>query len=124
MNSYKLNASQNTPEVNLDPKNNIFEVIGRSSPEDAASFYFPILEWVDKYLEHPNKETILNFKLPYYNTSSSKLILTIMTKFETAFENGQKVKINWFYPQDDEDILEAGEEYSDIVDIPFEYIAY
>jgi hypothetical protein len=45
-----------------------------------------------------------------------------LLKFEEIFENGNKVVIKWFYNEDEEDMLEAGEEYADIVEIPFEYV--
>ena len=37
-------------------------------------------------------------------------------------EAGHAVVIRWHYHEDEEDMREAGEEYADIVEIPFEYI--
>ena len=45
-------------------------------------------------------------------------------KLEEMHEDGNEVLIKWFYPEDDEDMEEAGEEYADIVDVPFESISY
>ena len=33
-----------------------------------------------------------------------------------------KVVIHWYYEQDDEDMLEAGEDYEAIVNVPFKMI--
>lgn len=118
-----IKATEYTPEVNLDSDKNIFSVTGRSSPEDAVGFYTPILNWIEEYLKKPNKKTTFEFKLFYYNTSSSKLILTILTILEASFEEGFDILAKWYFPEDDEDIEEAGEEYADIVDIPFEVIS-
>jgi len=59
----------------------------------------------------------------YFNTASSKMILDIMMKFEEMYQDGKDVLIRWFYPEDDEDMQEAGEEYADMVDVPFEQVA-
>ena len=70
------------------------------------------------------KKTIFNFKLVYFNTASSKLLLDILMKLEEIHEAGNDVLIRWHFPEDDEDMEEAGEEYADIVDVPFEQVSY
>jgi len=37
-------------------------------------------------------------------------------------ENGQKVRVRWYFMADDEDMQEAGEEYAEMVDVPFEIL--
>lgn len=118
----KIQGTEDTPAVVLDKNQGIFEISGRSLPEDVSMFYEPILNWIDQYAESPNATTHFNFKLEYFNTASSKVILDILLKFEDIHEGGNKVVIKWHYNEDDEDMLEAGEEYADIVEVPFEYV--
>lgn len=120
----KIFGTDDTPSVTLDVANEIFEISGRSLPEDVAVFYEPILDWIDRYSEEATGKTIFNFKLVYFNTASSKMILDILLKLEEMHEAGKDVLVRWHYPEDDEDMEEAGEEYSDIVDVPFEQISY
>ena len=120
----KIVETDDTPSVTLDVANEIFEISGRSLPEDVAVFYEPILDWIDRYSEEATGKTIFNFKLVYFNTASSKMILDILLKLEEMHEAGKDVLVRWHYPEDDEDMEEAGEEYSDIVDVPFEQISY
>ncbi|MFP4046398.1 MAG: DUF1987 domain-containing protein [Bacteroidota bacterium] len=120
----KIKGTDDTPNVILDKDNEIFEISGRSLPEDVTTFYEPILNWLDEYAENPNSKTVFSFKLVYFNTASSKLLLDILMKLEELHENGNDVLIKWYYPEDDEDMEEAGEEYADIVDIPFEQVSY
>ncbi|MGM0530427.1 MAG: DUF1987 domain-containing protein [Bacteroidota bacterium] len=120
----KIKGTDDTPSIVLDKDNEIFEISGRSLPEDVSTFYEPILNWLDEYAEDPNSKTVFSFKLVYFNTASSKLLLDILMKLEELHENGNEVLIKWYYPEDDEDMQEAGEEYADIVDIPFEQISY
>ena len=124
METIKIQGTEDTPKVTLDKENEVMEISGRSLPEDVASFYDPILTWLDEYAQSPNKKTVFNFKLVYFNTASSKLLLDILMKLEEIHEAGHDVLIRWHYPEDDEDMEAAGEEYSDIVDVPFEQVSY
>lgn len=124
MNPIKIKGTDDTPNVILDPENGIFEFSGRSMPEDVAAFYNPILEWFDEYAKNPLPKTNVVFRMEYFNTASSKMILDILLKLEEIAQAGHDVLITWFYQEDDEDMLEAGEEYSEIVELPFENISY
>ena len=124
METIKIQGTEDTPKVILDKEKEAMEISGRSLPEDVASFYDPVLTWLDEYAQSPNKKTVFNFKLTYFNTASSKLLLDILMKLEEIHEAGHDVLIKWHYPEDDEDMEEAGEEYADIVDVPFEQVPY
>jgi hypothetical protein len=124
METIKILGTDDTPNVILDANNEIFEISGRSLPEDVSAFYEPILAWLDEYAQNPNPKTMFTFKLVYFNTASSKLLLDILMRCEHMKEDGADVVIRWCYPDDDEDMQEAGEEYADIVDVPFEMEAY
>jgi len=126
MQAIKIQGSDDTPKVILDANsdNPVFEISGRSLPEDVVAFYDPILEWLDEYAQKPLKKTVFNFKLEYFNTASSKLLLDVLLKLEDMHDDGNEVLVRWHYPDDDEDMEEAGEEYADIVEVPFEQVSY
>lgn len=115
-----LEGSEDTPKIILDKGNGIFEISGRSLPEDSAEFYRPILEWLERYSSDANPKTSFVFKLEYFNTASSKLILDILSKLEDI----KGINVLWYYNEDDEDMQEAGEEFSELVEIPFEFKTY
>ncbi|HCX98878.1 MAG TPA: nuclear pore complex subunit [Bacteroidales bacterium] len=124
METIKILGTDDTPTVILDAENDIFDISGRSLPEDVTAFYDPILNWLEEYAANPNEKTVFSFKLEYFNTASSKLLLDILMKLEEMHEDKKSVLVKWFYPDDDEDMEEAGEEYADIVNVPFEQISY
>ncbi|ANQ49055.1 DUF1987 domain-containing protein [Flammeovirga yaeyamensis] len=115
-----LAGTEDTPKVVLDKENEIFEISGRSLPEDSAEFFAPILSWIDEYAEENNSETKFLFKLEYFNTASSKLILDILSKLEEV----EGVTVVWYYHEDDEDMQEAGEEFEELVELEFEFETY
>ncbi len=120
----KIKGTDDTPNVILDAESNIIEFSGRSLPEDVVTFYAPVLQWIEEYAKSPNPKTEVIFRLEYFNTASSKILLDILLKFEDVLNNGSEVVIQWYFQEDDEDMEEAGEEYSEIVDIPFEMHSY
>jgi hypothetical protein len=119
-----ISATEDTPKVVLDPVNKIFEISGRSLPEDAVDFYQPVTQWLEELAKSPIQNLELSMKLEYFNTASSKLILDILLKLEDIYQNGNPPKIKWYYLASDADMKEAGEEYSEIVALPFEIIEY
>jgi uncharacterized protein YkuJ len=60
--------------------------------------------------------------MTYFNTASSKIILDILMRLETLHEDGKNISVEWHYEEDDEDMQEAGEEYADIVEVPFTFV--
>lgn len=119
-----LNGTEDTPKIILDYQNNVYEISGRSLPEDVTAFYQPVMEWIEKYAGAPNENMNFDVKLEYFNTASSKIILDILMKLEEIKENGAKITIKWHYDKRDEDMLEAGEEYAELVSIEFELVGY
>jgi len=115
-------ATEDIPEIILDKEKEVFEISGRSLPEDINSFYQPVINWIQGYIRTPNPVTIFKFRFSYFNTASSKIILDILTMFEVMNEEGHNVVIRWYYQKDDEDMLEAGEEFAAMVDVPFELV--
>jgi hypothetical protein len=115
-----LKGTEDTPSILLDKKNGIFEISGRSLPEDSAEFYKPVIEWINNYAKEANPTTEFTLKLEYFNTASSKLILDVLS----ALEEIKGVKILWYFHDDDEDMEEAGQEFSELVEIPFEFKTY
>ncbi|MFH2096083.1 MAG: DUF1987 domain-containing protein [Bacteroidota bacterium] len=120
----RFEGTDDTPGILLDAAAGVFEISGRSMPEDATKFYEPVLDWIEEYKENPLGETVFIFKMKYFNTASSKVLLDILLILEELAETGAKVMVKWHYPSNDEDMKEAGEEYAEMIEVPFEHISY
>jgi len=122
MKNIAIEGSPKTPDINFDAESGIIEIKGRSIPENSIEFYKPMIDWLEEYSTSPQTKTEVNIQLEYFNTSSSKCILDVFKKLEVISKNGNEVAVNWFYEEDDEDMLEAGEDYQSIIRIPFKMI--
>jgi len=121
MKALVFESTEYTPEVVLDPAGNRFEISGRSVPNDAESFYGPVLEWFEEYANLPNRKTVINFDLEFFNISSSKRLLFILYRLNEMVEQGADVSVCWKYSEDDDDMLEVGQDYAFMVKVPFEF---
>ena len=124
MEALRIQATVKTPEVLFDPTNEVFEIKGKSIPDDAELFFTDVLAWIDDYVSHPNDETLLKIDLEYFNISSSKRILFLFYKLNELKSKGKDVKILWHYNEEDEDMFEVGQDYAFMVKIPFDFISY
>ena len=115
-----IEGNEKSPTVELNKDSGAFNFNGRSVPEDAQKFYRPILDWMDEYSLNPNDSTCISFSLDYFNTASSMMILAILLKLKPISKAGKEVLIKWHF--DEEDMKDAGINYEEAVDIPFEHI--
>ncbi len=120
MNPFTAEQSPKTPHITLNPSSGVFEMQGKSIPDNSVMFYKPLFEWLESYLLQPAPVTTLNIQLDYFNTSSAKCIADLFKKLEQISIRGKgQVVINWLYKEFDEDMIEAGEDYKTIVKVPF-----
>lgn len=118
-----VEATDVTPLVDFSKNRNTFKIIGKSLPEDVKNFYTPIIQWFDAYTSQPNAETNLFLDFEYFNTSSSKMILILLNKVREINKKGYQVLVTWAHPSHDVEIEEAGEEFAELLNIPFQIIA-
>ena len=122
MEKLTIEGSPKTPTIKFDPESGKLLIQGRSIPENSIEFYKPLVDSLEEYSGSPKSKTNVDIVLEYFNTSSSKCILDVFKKLEKINSDGSEVVINWHYEEDDEDMLEAGEDYQAIINIPFKMI--
>ena len=131
MDKISITPTYKTPRVLFDPENFQFELEGDSRPEDVRKFYYPILDALSEFLEavtHPlekkYEENTFNFKfrLGYFNSASAKFIFDILSLAKKMHDNKLRVKVLWCFEEDEDDVKDAGEEFSEILHFPFSYV--
>ncbi|MDD1463624.1 DUF1987 domain-containing protein [Dolichospermum sp. ST_sed2] len=119
MEKYSIEPTVKTPTIDFDLNAGTLEIHGSSIPENSVDFYKPLIEALDIYSTKPKPTTNVTFNMRYFNTSSSKRILDVLKKLEILNRNGSAVTVNWVYEDDDDDMLEAGEDYESVVELTF-----
>ncbi|OYT14421.1 MAG: nuclear pore complex subunit [Bacteroidetes bacterium 4572_77] len=123
MDNILIEGNKQQPTIDFDAQTGQLSISGRSIPENSYEFYNPLLLWLDDYKENAMETTKVKIHLEYFNTSSSKYILEVLKKIKEMHAQGKNVEIAWHYDEDDEEMMETGEDYEDIIGIDFNYIA-
>ena len=120
MSSITLPGTSKTPTVQFNLEPLTMSISGRSIPENSIEFYQPLLDWVQANLQTDGTSLEISIRLEYFNTSSSKCIMDLLKRVE---KSPCDATVLWYYEDEDEDMLEAGEDYDAIIEIPFKLIA-
>lgn len=123
MERYFQEGSLTTPTVLLDPKG-VIELKGKSIPENSFEFYEPLYNWLIEYSKNPNPKTEVELSMEYFNTSSSKEFMKFFRELENLHRSGStEIHVKWYHEEDDEEMMEMGENLKREVDIPLEIVS-
>ncbi len=100
-----------------------FAFVGASYMENAQEFYEPVLEWVENFMKS-KKDVTLSLQLYYCNTSSIKQIDQLLRRLQEYAQSGRNVQVLWYYNEEDEDSISEGEDFKDLITLPFSFISY
>lgn len=118
---YIIQEEDDTPEIFLDSKDGIIRFMGKSIPENAVSFYKPIIDWLNAYKDEPAFQTDVSFKFDYYNTATDRQLVKILLILEEISKNN-KVDVEWHYNTGDISMLNDGKKFKELIDLNIEII--
>ncbi|MDX1904202.1 MAG: DUF1987 domain-containing protein [Thermonemataceae bacterium] len=122
METLKIEKTPNTPLVHLDADTGSLAIKGRSVPENPIGFYQPINRWLEDFKAEAAERVLrMDIELEYFNTSSSKCLLDVFKKMLALQKNGAAVEINWWCEEYDDDMIDAGKDYQELLaDLDFQ----
>lgn len=121
MQSLEMEKTNSTPYIHFDAASRTLQLRGESFPENAAMFYSPVLQWIRGFLDNPNESGIkIEFKIIYFNSSTSKIFLTLFDLLEEGVKNGKDIRIVWRCDKENDIALECGQEFKEeLQNLPF-----
>jgi SiaC family regulatory phosphoprotein len=123
MSNINIPATDKSPEVILNT-DGLISIKGKAIPDNAFQFFLPVMDWVDKYCTKPAEHTKIELALEYYNTSSSKVLISILKSLDNIHKSGaSKIEAKWFFETDDDDMEESGQDFQRMVSIPISLIS-
>lgn len=94
---------------------------GRSIPQDARSFYQPLIDWATNLNV---TKLIVDIDLEYMNSASSKKILYMLKTLDMN-NHIQKLIVNWHFEEGDEENLSSGQIFEKLLSkADFNYIEH
>jgi SiaC family regulatory phosphoprotein len=113
---------KHTPSIDFDLAKGTLNLKGKSIPENAPEFYQPLIEAITEYALALQPITTLNISLIFFNTSSSKYLLKVLTSFASLNKRGTTILVNWHHDPDDEDMLETANDLENSCGLDFKYV--
>lgn len=114
-----IEETDKMPRITFDPSSGKLDIWGRSIPEFPLDFYEMLYRWLDEYVKNPPPQTQLVVYLDYFNTTSSECLLDLFRKLELIQKNGGEVNVCWKYDEDDETMMDSGQIFKSMLQIPF-----
>jgi hypothetical protein len=113
-----IKETKDTPLVEVFINDSVITVKGKITPQNPDEFFHQLELMTDRCLEqNKTKALSLNFKLDYFNTTSSKML----ARYFKSIVN-KNPQINWHFEKGDEEIKEAGQDYSTLLNFPFSLV--
>lgn len=112
-----IEATKMTPQVVLDPNENSLSLSGKLFPSNAAEFFDPLFELVEKHLAKSDR-LIINVSVTYLNSAATKMLLRLFERVAEISESGKSAQINWYHDEMDDDMKEIGEDLNELVSLP------
>jgi len=113
--AFQLDKTDKTPLVHINIDSGVFYIDGMILPEDALTFFKPILNYLNTYMETPQEETRVFLRLDYFNTAASRLLYNFL-KILNDSHHKTATTIEWHFEHDDEDLEEVGEELDEMLE--------
>ena len=113
--AYRLEKEKtaSTPYILIDEEKSYMRLEGRSFHENVVEFFRDVNNWLDAYLESDFGSFTFDFEMNYFNSSTSKLLHNMLTKMDTYASDKKKVVVNWITTEDNDIIIECGEDFQD-----------
>lgn len=108
-----------TPSVDFYFDTHRLSLSGESYPENAAAFYRPLIDNVQDYLSSlalhsesacPCHHIEVHISLSYFNSSSTKMLFSLLNVLHLAAQEGLPIALHWYYDSEDDIAQEFGEE--------------
>lgn len=122
MEPLQIEPTKKTPFVYINADAGVMEMKGMSSSENSLTFYKPILDYLDNCISKSMPINSVELFFKYFNTSSAKCILDVLERFADMKDKGMDVNINWYCEPMDEEMLDSGQNFSTILDLPINIV--
>ena len=102
-----IEPTAKTPQVDLNYPSGELIMSGKSIPEQAATLYESILNWVTEYIKNPRPTTNLRLNLEYFNTASAIWLAKIVQTLGSIKDSEYTLMIHLYFNIEDYNNMET-----------------
>lgn len=107
--------------IEFDNKTKVLVMRGHTVPANAHTFFIPIIKWTEEYLKSNPIKTTLNISFEYLHTSAGKQVFELIKLLN---ESGNSITVNWYYEEDDDDMMQLGMDFSSVLGMQFNFATF
>lgn len=122
MNNLRIAPSQESPTITFTTDGH-FKIEGISLVPNVHSFYKPVFDWLDEFEKNLPPKILVELEFEYLNTASIHTVVTIIKRLVSYTQKNVELKVIWCYAEEDDDLLENGQNFMNYVNYPFEFQA-
>lgn len=109
-----------SPDIEF--QDGVIHIQGRSIQEYPNQEFERLINAFLYYSISPLQNTEINICLEYINSSTNRLLMNLFVIAESIKEKGFQVTVNWYYELHDELMLDQGNIFKSLINIPFIFI--
>jgi len=96
-----------TPTADFDASNGVLAITGESHPEDAATFYAPLILWLETFTAGPPRRVSLELRLTFFSNTTRSQLLALLRRLSAFAGRGAEVRATWQVDPDDDDMVDT-----------------
>ena len=113
--AYRLEIQKtgSTPYVLIDEENGYMKFEGESYHENVIIFFKDVTDWLSNFLSSDFGTFTFECALKYFNSSTAKLLLNMLTSMDDNASDDKNVIVNWIADEENDIIIECGEDFKE-----------
>ena len=107
-----------TPRVDFDGETGVMRLEGESHPEDAASFYAPLILWVDGLVSGAPRMVTLELRITFFSAATRPQLVALLRRLKKWSTRGAEIRATWFIDPGDEDMVDVAGDMASMSGLP------
>jgi hypothetical protein len=100
-----IEQTPKTPQIDLNKYTGDLIFSGRSTPEDAARIFEPVLDWASQYVRVPRPVTNVRLNLDYFNTTTALWLAKVLRLLFSIEGPDHVLMVHLYLPLEEYDSL-------------------
>jgi hypothetical protein len=118
-----ITRTRSCPSVYCDASKRKININGRILDGVNSPIFNPLEEWIKNYSKLRPRRLTVNISFEYFSTACVSGLLNFFHQLKYIYKNREKqLTINWYYEIGDEEMMEYGKNFEEILKISFNVI--
>ena len=104
-----IEGTSRSPQIDFNHHTGELILFGKSTPENAAKVYDPLLKWTTEYIKSPHLITNLRLNLEYFNSSTLIWLVKLVKELSKIKNEDCVLYVHFYFDLEDYDEMDSEE---------------